>query len=64
MALCHRLSSGCQWRDIPKDLPPRSTIHDYLFDRWSYDGTLDNVRHALAINAASKRDGGPAPLPR
>ena len=24
------LSTGCQWRYIPKDLPPRSTIHDYL----------------------------------
>ena len=24
------LSTGCQWRAIPKDLPPRSTVHDYL----------------------------------
>ena len=24
------LSTGCQWRYIPKDLPPRSTLHDYL----------------------------------
>src|SRR6266566_3224567 len=29
------LSTGCQWRAIPKDLPPRSTVHDYL-DLWSY----------------------------
>jgi transposase len=21
---------GCQWRAIPKDLPPRSTVHNYL----------------------------------
>ena len=28
------LSTGCQWRAIPKDLPPRSTVHDYL-DFWS-----------------------------
>ena len=27
------LSTGCQWRAIPKDLPPRSTVHDYL-DLW------------------------------
>src|SRR5580692_9026289 len=33
---------------LTKDLPPRSTIHDYL-DRWSYDGTLDNIHHALYI---------------
>ena len=24
------LSTGCQWRAIPKDLPPRSTLFDYL----------------------------------
>ena len=39
-------STGCQWRAIPKDLPPRSTVHDYL-DLWSYDGTLDRIHHAL-----------------
>ena len=25
------LSTGCQWRALPKDLPPRSTVHDYLY---------------------------------
>jgi transposase len=44
--LMYILGTGCQWRDIPKDLPPRSTIHDYL-DRWSYDGTLQRIHHAL-----------------
>jgi transposase len=24
------LSTGCQWRYIPKDLPPRSTVNDYF----------------------------------
>jgi transposase len=27
------LSTGCQWRYIPKDFPPRSTLHDYF--TWS-----------------------------
>lgn len=40
------LSSGCQWRAIPRDLPPRTTVHDYL-DRWSGDGTLERIHHAL-----------------
>ncbi len=30
--LMYVLSTGCQWRAIPKDLPPRSTVHGY-FDR-------------------------------
>jgi putative transposase len=25
--LLYILSTGCQWRAIPKDLPPRSTLH-------------------------------------
>ena len=40
------LSTGCQWRYIPRDLPPRSTLHDYL-QRWDYDGTLSQIHYAL-----------------
>src|SRR5882762_10463032 len=46
--LMYILSTGCQWRAIPKDLPPRSTVHDY-FDLWSWDGTLDRIHHALYV---------------
>ena len=42
------LSTGCQWRAIPKDLPPRSTVHGY-FDLWSWDGTLDRLHEALYV---------------
>jgi transposase len=42
------LSTGCQWRAIPKDLPPRSTVHDY-FTLWDYDGTLDRLHHVLDV---------------
>ncbi len=44
--LMYVLSTGCQWRAIPKDLPPKSTVYDY-FDLWTYDGTLDRIHHAL-----------------
>jgi transposase len=44
--LMYVLSTGCQWRAIPKDLPPKSTIYDY-FDLWTYDGTLERIHHAL-----------------
>jgi transposase len=40
------LSTGCQWRAVPKDVPPRSMLFDYL-NLWSYDGTLDRIHHAL-----------------
>ena len=42
------LSTGCQWRAVPKDLPPRSTLFDY-FNLWSCDGTLDRIHHALYL---------------
>ena len=47
------LSTGCQWRHIPKDLPPRSTLHDYL-TLWEWDGTLDRIHHALYIRCREK----------
>jgi transposase len=42
------LSTGCQWHAIPKDLPPKSTVHDYL-ERWTCDGTLQRMHHALYV---------------
>lgn len=44
--LMYILGTGCQWRAIPKDLPPRSTLHDYL-ELWEWDGTLARIHHAL-----------------
>jgi transposase len=28
--LMYVLSTGCQWRAIPKDLPPKSSVYDYF----------------------------------
>ena len=54
------LSAGCQWRAIPKDLPPRSTVYDY-FDLWSWDGTLDRIHEALYARCreAARREASP-----
>src|SRR5260370_39751815 len=40
------LSTGCQWRAIPKDLPPKSSVYGY-FALWTYDGTLERIHYAL-----------------
>ena len=60
--LMYILSTGCQWRAIPKDLPPRSTLYDY-FDLWSWDGTLDLIHHELYLNAEKRLAGRPVPPP-
>jgi len=44
--LMYILSTGCQWRYIPKDLPPKSIIHDY-FGLWNWDGTLGCIHQEL-----------------
>ena len=40
------LSTGCQWRYLPKDFPPRSTVYRY-FCNWGIDGALDRIHDAL-----------------
>jgi transposase len=42
------LGTGCQWRALPKDLPPKSTVHNY-FTLWEWDGTLDRIHHHLYV---------------
>ena len=44
------LATGCQWRALPKDLPPKSTVHAYL-TLWAWDGTLRRLHHALFVRA-------------
>ncbi len=36
-ALFYLLSTGCQWRLLPKEFPPRSTVHRY-FTTWREAG--------------------------
>ena len=54
------LSTGCQWAALPKDLPPKSTVHDYL-RRWDADRTLDQIHHALYVKCRelAGREGSP-----
>jgi len=58
--LMYILSTGCQWRAIPKDLPPRSTLYDY-FDLWNWDGTLDRIHHALYVECRERAEREASP---
>src|SRR6266699_6862895 len=53
--LMYILSTGCQWRAVPKDLPPRSTLYDY-FDLWSWDGTLQRIHYALYVECREREE--------
>ena len=49
-AIFYVLSTGCQWKALPKDLPPKSTAH-YYFMLWDWDRTLERIHHALYVAA-------------
>jgi putative transposase len=49
-AILYITRTGCQWRYLPGDFPPRSTTWRY-FNRWRQDGTLDRIHDALRRKA-------------
>jgi transposase len=59
-ALLYIKQTGCPWRYLPHDLPPRSTVH-YYFEKWTVDGTLEEVNRHL--RERSRRQVGRAAQP-
>ena len=51
--LLYVLSTGCQWRYVPKDLPPKSTLYGY-FDLWTYHGVIDRIHHTLYLQCRER----------
>src|SRR5580700_2837895 len=49
-ALFYIASTGCQWRQLPKEFPPYSTVQGYFYP-WSRDGTWVTINHALVVMA-------------
>jgi transposase len=49
-ALLYILATGCQWRALPKDFPPRSTVQRYFY-RWRDDGTWHRINDELVRDA-------------
>jgi putative transposase len=54
-AILYLLHSGCAWRYLPADFPPRSTVWRY-FDEWRRGGILEAIHDALRrkVRAAAK----------
>ena len=60
-AILYVLSTGCQWKALPKDLPPKSTAHAY-FMLWEWDGTEAAPYSVRAVPAALHRQAFVAAL--
>jgi len=52
-AIFYVLRTGCQWRFLPKDFPPKSTVWGY-FDEWRHNGTLDRIHDTLRDRVRQK----------
>jgi putative transposase len=54
-AILYLTRTGCQWRFLPNNLPPKSTVWGY-FDDWRHNGTLERIHDALReqVRAAEK----------
>jgi transposase len=54
-ALLYIVSTGCQWRFLPKDFPPFSTVQKYFY-RWRDERLLETINHPLLF-ATRERAG-------
>ena len=45
-AILYLLWTGCQWRALPREFPPRSTVQGYFY-RWRDDGTWQRINARL-----------------
>ncbi len=60
-AILYLLRSGCPWRMLPKEFPPRSTVQRYFY-AWRDDATWQRINHHLlmAVREAEGREASPS----
>jgi transposase len=60
-AILYMAATGCQWRQLPREFPPYSTVQEYFY-RWSHDRTWARINHALVTAAREKagREASPS----
>ena len=59
-AILYVLMAGCQWRGLPKEFPPRSTVQGYFY-RWRNDGTWHYINRNLVRQAREAKGRKPTP---
>ena len=56
----YQLKNGCNWADIPKDLPPYSTVY-WHYKQWRSQGVLEELMRVLhsqvRLQVKKKRSG-------
>jgi putative transposase len=59
-AIFYIVRTGCQWRFLPHDFPPKSTVWGY-FNEWRHNGTLEHIHDILREEV--RRQEGREPTP-
>jgi transposase len=59
-AIFYIAQTGCQWRLLPKDFPPYSTVQRYFYE-WRNTGLWQTINHVLlmAVREAAGREATP-----
>ena len=52
-AMFYIASTGCQWRQLPKEFPAYSTVQGYFY-QWMRDGRWELINHALVMASREK----------
>jgi transposase len=60
-AIFYIATTGCQWRQLPKDFPPYSTVQGYFY-AWVRSGLMASVNHLLVMALREKvgREASPS----
>ncbi len=49
-SLLYMAATGCQWRLLPKEFPPYSTVQGYFYG-WRDEGRWATINHHLVMTA-------------
>jgi putative transposase len=58
--ILYLVRTGCQWRLLPHDFPPWSTVHTW-YRRWRRDGTWGKIHEALRRQVRQQAGRHPSP---
>jgi putative transposase len=52
-AILYIARAGCQWRMLPKDFPPFTTVQGYFYD-WRNNGLFEQINFELVLQARER----------
>jgi len=59
-ALFYQARTGCPWRYLPRDFPHWTAVR-YYFDRWTQDGSWEELNRRLVEQVREQRGRHPQP---